>query len=243
MASIDELEQAAKEFAGQLERSLSAFADEDVELDVDVLGNTCIVTNSDKEVCVKVKRGASLTLTVRYKCSWDSASSYLKVLKSSVAVVAGPVAESDPLFRYEYVHDQKNDLPASHIHVHAHRDQFTRIMTLASLDKKKRSGDGEQKEIEASRMAKVHFPTGGHRFRPTLEDVLQLLEVEFNVQPGPYWQKVLRENRAQWRRQQTGAAVRDCPSEAARVLEELGYQVTLPGGGHAPDNQKRLKAF
>ena len=103
MASIDELEQAAKEFAGQLERSLSAFADEDVELDVDVLGNTCIVTNSDKEVCVKVKRGASLTLTVRYKCSWDSESSYLKVLKSSVAVVAGPGAESDPLFRYEVV--------------------------------------------------------------------------------------------------------------------------------------------
>ena len=98
-----ELEQAAKEFAGQLERSLSAFADEDVELDTNVSGNAFVVTNRDKEVCVKVKRGASLTLTVHYKCSWDSASSYLKVLKSSVAVVAGPVAESDPLFRYEVV--------------------------------------------------------------------------------------------------------------------------------------------
>lgn len=103
MASIDELEQVAKEFAGQLKGSLSAFAGEDVELDTAVSGNAFVVTNRDKELCVKVKRGASLTLTVRYKCSWDSESSYLKVLKSSVAVVAGPFAESDPLFRYEVV--------------------------------------------------------------------------------------------------------------------------------------------
>lgn len=177
MASVDELEQAAKGFAGQLEKSLSAFAGEDFELSTTALGNAFVVTNRDKGMSVKVKRGASLTLTVRYECWWDSKSSYLKVLKSSVSVVAGPSAQADPLFRYEYVHDQQKTLPASHIHVHAHRDQFTRFMTLASLDKKKRSGDGEQKDMEASRLAKVHFPTGGHRFRPTLEDVLQFLEL------------------------------------------------------------------
>ena len=105
MASIDELKQAAKEFAGQLKRSLSAFADSNVELRAITYEETqkCVVTNRGKGVSVKAKRGASLTLTVCYTCSWDSESSYLKVLKSSVAVVAGPVAESDPLFRYEVV--------------------------------------------------------------------------------------------------------------------------------------------
>ncbi|EFG48071.1 hypothetical protein HMPREF0183_0587 [Brevibacterium mcbrellneri ATCC 49030] len=105
MASIDELEKVPKEFAGQLARSLSAFADSNVELRAITYEETqkCVVTNRGKGVSVKAKRGASLTLTVRYKCSWDSESSYLKVLKSSVAVVAGPGAESDPLFRYEVV--------------------------------------------------------------------------------------------------------------------------------------------
>ena len=92
-------------------------------------------------------------------------------------------------------------------------------------------------------MSRIHFPTGGHRFRPTLEDVLQMIEEEFGAKPGPTWPQVLRANRVQWRRQQTGAAVRDCPSEAVRVLEELGYGVRPPAEGPAPDRDDRLAAY
>ena len=92
-------------------------------------------------------------------------------------------------------------------------------------------------------MSRIHFPTGGHRFRPTLEDVLQMIEEEFGAKPGPTWRQVLRTNRVQWRRHQTGAAVRDCPSEAVRVLQELGYGVTPPAEGPVQDRDERLAAF
>lgn len=92
-------------------------------------------------------------------------------------------------------------------------------------------------------MSRIHFPTGGHRFRPTLEDVLQIIEEEFGASPGPTWREVLHSNRVQWRRHQTGAAVRDCPSEAVRVLQELGYTSQVPDGGPVPDREERLAAF
>ena len=116
-------------------------------------------------------------------------------------------------------------------------------MTLAAVSGVSRRQAAPDSELEAARMSRIHFPTGGHRFRPTIEDILQMIEEEFGAKPDPTWRGVLRTNRVQWRRHQTGAAVRDCPSEAVRVLEELGYVVTAPTEGPAPDRADRLAAF
>lgn len=74
-------------------------------------------------------------------------------------------------------------------------------------------------------MEEVHFPVGGSRFRPTLEDVLQLLIEEFGVTAKDHWQVALRERRSSWERKQLAAAVRDDPAQAIKTLERLGYVI------------------
>ncbi len=97
--------------------------------------------------------------------------------------------------------------------------------------------------MRGARMAELHLPMGGHRFRPGLEDVLQWLEAEFGVVTGGAWPEELIVARSQYRRGQTAAAVRDCPSEAVRALRDLGYVVTEPVGGPPEDRNARLAAF
>ena len=237
------LEDQSEAFARRISNAVSAFVDETVPFKATSSGSRFVVSDDTDGIVIPVGEGGSLALEVNYRCELDGAGLYLKVLSSRVAVYAGSRPKGDPLFRFEYVHNQVDGLPAGHLHVHAHRDQFTRVMTLAAISGAARRQVGPEAELEAARMSKIHFPTGGHRFRPTLEDVLQLIEEEFGACPGSTWHDVLRSNRVQWRRQQTGAAVRDCPSEAVRVLQELGYGVQAPDGGPVPDRQDRLAAF
>lgn len=237
------LEKEADAFARRISHAVSAFIGHTVPFKATSRGSRFVVTDDTGGIVIPVGEVGALALEVNYGCELDSASRYLKVLKSKVAVYAGSRPKGDPLFRYEYVHDQGEGLPAGHLHVHAHRDQFTRVMTLAAVSGASRRQAAPDAELEEARMSRIHFPTGGHRFRPTLEDVLQMIEEEFGAIPGPTWHDVLRTNRVQWRRHQTGAAVRDCPSEAVRVLEELGYVVSPPPEGPVRDRDDRLAAF
>ena len=76
--------------------------------------------------------------------------------------------------------------------------------------------------------------------RPCLEDVLQMLHEEFGIDVEPGFQNVLDTGRARWRRRQLGAAVRDAPAEAARVLSEMGFTVTAPADGEPPERWEKL---
>jgi hypothetical protein len=240
---VKTLEQQSEAFAKRISDAVSAFVGETVPFKATSSGSRFVVADDTGGVVIQVGEGGTLALEVNYRCELDGAGRYLKVLSSKVAVYAGSRPKGDPLFRFEYVHDQGAGLPAGHLHVHAHRDQFTRVMTLAAMAGAARRQVSPDAELEAARLSRLHFPTGGHRFRPILEDVLQLIQEEFGAHPGPTWPEVLRQNRVEWRRQQTGAAVRDCPSEAVRVLEELGYRVHPPAVGPAPDRHDRLAAF
>lgn len=237
------LEEESDAFARRISDAVSAFIGDTVPFKATSSGSRFVVSDDTDGIVIPVGEVGTLALEVNYRCELDGAGRYLKVLSSKVAVYAGSRPRGDPLFRYEYVYDQGEGLPAGHLHVHAHRDQFTRVMTLAGVSGAARRQAAPDAELEAARMSRIHFPTGGHRFRPTLEDVLQMIEEEFGAKPGPTWPQVLRANRVQWRRQQTGAAVRDCPSEAVRVLEELGYGVRPPAEGPAPDRDDRLAAY
>ncbi|GMA38299.1 hypothetical protein [Mobilicoccus caccae] len=231
-------------FARRISDAVSAFVGRTVPFKSTSSGSRFVVTDDTNGIVIPVGEVGTLALEVNYRCELDGAGRYLKVLSSKVAVYAGSRPKGDPLFRYEYVHDQGKGLPAGHVHVHAHRDQFTRVMTLAAVSGVSRRQAAPDAELEAARLSRIHFPTGGHRFRPTLEDVLQMIEEEFGVRPGTTtWPQVLRTNRIQWRRHQTGSAVRDCPSEAVRVLEELGYVVNPPATGPVQDREDRLAAF
>jgi hypothetical protein len=91
-------------------------------------------------------------------------------------------------------------------------------------------------------MSDLHFPVGGSRFRPSLEDVLDMLVRELGVDHQPEWHDALSAARERWRRVQVAAVVRDAPGEAISALAKLGYEVRLRSGCEVPqDNVGRLR--
>lgn len=179
------LEHESQAFAKRISDAVSAFVGKTVPFKATSRGARFVVSDDTDGIVIPVGDGGTLALEVNYRCELDQSGHYLKVLSSKVAVYAGSRPKGDPLFRFEYVHDQGHGLPAGHLHVHAHRDQFTRVMTLAAMSGAARRQVAPEAELEAARMSRIHFPTGGHRFRPTLEDVLQMIEEEFGAKPGP----------------------------------------------------------
>ncbi len=75
----------------------------------------------------------------------------------------------------------------------------------------------------------LHFPVGGRRFRPTLEEFLLFLDREnlFNDWKEGWKPRLIRSLEA-WERRQARATARQFPEEAVGALETLGYCVTAP---------------
>ena len=75
----------------------------------------------------------------------------------------------------------------------------------------------------------LHFPVGGRRFRPTLEEFLLFLDREklFDDWKEGWKPRLIRSLEA-WERQQARATARQFPDEAVGALEALGYGVTPP---------------
>lgn len=192
-------------------------------------------------VTLKSRGSAILGLVPVFNCSWDSSQQFLATEVSSFSVHPFGNARSEPLFRVEYVRSQNQDLPSSHVHVHAHRDEFTHLLGFAAKLDAENSRQVKRYLSGTTTLSQFHFPTGGHRFRPCLEDLLEVLRVEFalDVQTGP-WRDHLRKARLRWRGIQTAAAVRDHPEAALRVLvEELG--MPTPDGWECPAlNQTKI---
>lgn len=191
-------------------------------------------------ILLRVEKEPLFRLTVAYKCSLDSAGHYLAIDDAKVKVYA--VGDGQPLFRYEYDRDAVDDMPAAHIQLHAHRDAFAHVMSKAGIS----TARGKRRATlgELPRIADLHFPVGGHRFRPCIEDVLEMLVTEFGVDSTVSGRRALRDGREVWRRAQIGTVVRDAPNEAIRVLENLGYRVRLKRGARKPmEKTKRLRDF
>ena len=111
--------------------------------------------------------------------------------------------------------------------IHAERSALAALLVRNRPD---HSGD----------LAKVHLPVGGVRMRPCLEDFLQLLVNEIGLDAEPGAQAAIDAGRVRWRRRQLSAMVRDDAEEAARVLRDLGYEVTTPTAGSRPSRVDRL---
>ena len=118
---------------------------------------------------------------MKINCTWDSQGKHLAVEKSSIRVMPYGSDTEAPLFRVEYVKEQDSYRPSSHIHVHAHRDEFTHLMGFASKFDVERTKKVRNYFRRGTRLSELHFPTGGHRFRPCLEDVFEMLRVEFKL--------------------------------------------------------------
>ena len=187
-------------------------------------------------VPLRAKGKAIIGVTIAYKCIWNSNGEYLAVDRSSIKIIPLVGSGREPLFRVEYVRDQDAHYPSSHFHIHAHRDEFTHLRGFAAKLDVERAGKVDDYLSSPSHLSAFHFPTGGHRFRPCLEEVLECLRVEFKLDvPNERWQPHLREARLKWRKIQTASVVQDNPEEALRVLVNV-FNMPEPEGWTCPQS-------
>lgn len=231
----------SQRFATEISQTVQALVPGCAPFTAVVLGTRVTVEQSPATgIPLRVDDRSLLTLKVHFRCVSDSSGSYLAVEKSSFEVFEGAKAGGEPLFRYDYLRQPTSQIPAAHLQVHAHRDAITYVMSQAGRSTTR--GRRRANTNEVPRLAELHFPLGGHRFRPCLEDLLEMLVSEFGVDCTPAGRESLRQGRHRWRLQQTRSAVRDAPEEAAAILIELGYEVIAPSP--APSgNVERLRAL
>jgi hypothetical protein len=244
-----DLETQATDFANRLTNTVRALVPECASFDAGLLTDRrperarfWVRQDPPTGIPLCVDGEPILTLKVEYHCCLDGHDQYLAVDTANIHVFAGRQASREPLFRYEYVRAAAADIPAAHIQVHAHRDSISHVLGQAGTRTKRGKARANGQDIP--RLADLHFPVGGHRFRPCLEDVLEMLVTELGVDHPPGAIASLRSGREDWRRSQVRTVVRDAPDEAIKVLEELGYNVRLRRRRPPPEgNPGRLQAF
>lgn len=196
-------------------------------------GSRFVVEQKERHgVSLRVNGTPLLSLKIKFDCCLDDQNKYLAIEQSTIKVYAGAKAAGEPLFRYEYERFPVGKIPAAHIHFHAHRDAFTAAMVRAG--KATRRGSKRANTTEVPKMSELHFPVGGHRFRPSLEDILEMLIEEFGISHEDDFRVALRAGRKHWRRKQVRAVVRDDPYSAIEALESMGYDIQLKNGVTTP---------
>ncbi len=160
-------------------------------------------------------------LSFRFHCSCRNENSWLQVDKSVIMVTAEP--EHMPLFHYDYNRGRTSETPGAHINIFGSNDAATRIML--SCGKGLRGKSRRKKYVNDGAFptfSTLHFPVGGDRFRPGLEDVLQMAVYEFHIDVTDEWEGHLNRSRAEYRERQLKALVREYPDLAWDVLTENG---------------------
>lgn len=128
----------------------------------------------------------SVWLDVTYQLHLDDRG-YLVTKTSFFAVDAAPDG-TKRLCHIDFERDKGDDYPEAHIQVY---------------------GDSEAMQVlDPSRpLHKLHFPVGGRRFRPSVEDVIEFLICEGLVEGRQGWQEVLVANRRDFQIKQLRAAM------------------------------------
>jgi hypothetical protein len=231
----DPLWHHAETFADELTRTTQAVAPSSSPFRAIGVSDRLVVRQDPTEgIPLTVEGEVLMYLKANFHCTWDRGNEYLTVEKSGISVYAMKPS-GQPIIRYEYERTPRG-VPASHMHVHAHRDSLTYMMARAGVQSRRAESRVTSREIPS--FQDLHLPLGGHRFRPALEDVLEMLIDEFGVDHEEGAIRELRDARERWRLTQTRAAVRDAPHAAVDVLRSLGYAVEWAGGGDEP--QPRL---
>lgn len=164
-------------------------------------------------------------LLAQYRCAWNSDQRFFAIESSSITVHIEGVNE--PFFHVDYARDGSETVPVAHLNVHAHRDEVVWAMLMART-KRGKARHAAAARGTITRISALHFPLGGHRFRPGLEDVLEMMINEFGIDRAPVAITALRAGRRRFRAIQVSSAVADDPETAAEALRRIGYVVTAP---------------
>lgn len=134
------------------------------------------------------------------------------------------VDEPRPMFTLDYVRGARANTPAAHYNFHFEHDEVVQELLLSGSRRRGKLHKKNAMKGKSPKLGDLHFPVGGHRFRPCLEDVLELLWSEFGIDVrSETAQDAISAGRAEWRQFQLKAAVADDPMSAIEELERLGF--------------------
>ncbi|MEU2610622.1 hypothetical protein ABZ570_03410 [Micromonospora sp. NPDC007271] len=157
-----------------------------------------------------IDRRHQLYLDLQCQVYLEEGTGHLTMHHSYFAVSASPDAP-DPLFHYDYERgkrDAEGGYTEAHLQVFGVNTELDPIIQALSTKRKKKQ------------IGELHFPVGGRRFRPALEDVLEFLIDEQLVNPKAGWQQVLDKSRDEFRMIQLKAMVRRYPEVAREALAD-----------------------
>jgi hypothetical protein len=183
-----------------------------------VLGTELRKIGRAQPVRLRARGDLPLWLTVHMRMSLDPVG-YLVTQESTYTFSKG--FERIELLHYDYERD-KTGYPDAHVQIVASSEHWDDVLIAAGRN---RGGLG-----------KLHLTVGGRRFRPSIEDVIDMLIAERLLEPKPHAQERLDEARDGFRRRQLRAAIRRDPDAAVIELRAAGYTVT------EPDRVSRLSA-
>lgn len=146
-------------------------------------------------------KAPSCFLLVSHRLIWDPESEYLADARSSCNVYRDAEGNT-ALFRYEY---KRHNTPHPEAHFHMHGDFHAGL------------------PVNVRPPRKVHFPVGGRRFRPSVEDVIEFLVREGFTEGQPGWEIAVKEHRKHWETLQLKAAVRRDHEVAIEQLRADGW--------------------
>ena len=159
---------------------------------------------------------AELSIVLYLDLDWTG--TFLKNVRTDCAAYS--TLERQPLFRMDYRADMQS-APIAHWQFHAERGALTHLLSTAQAYR--------PRSVESPHLlSRLHFPVGGERFRPCIEDVIQFVIEECGVDSISGWEKVVEAGRERWRRIQLRTVVRDLQQEAAAILAREGWTVVPP---------------
>lgn len=168
-----------------------------------------------------------LWLKVQYRFALKGAHKYLTV-KTSIFSLIVDSETNNPVIRIEYERgagSEPDDLipgskrrNAAHVHIHGESQLLGYIQGRRAVEKIKP-------------LHKFHFPVGGKRYRPSLEDFIEFLYAEeIVVALNSGFKELLKRNRDKWLAIQLKATVLNSPELAIAQLEEMGYKIIRSDG-------------
>lgn len=152
-------------------------------------------------------RKPRIWMNLSYQVRADAEQRYLAVHSSYCGIFADENLESC-LCHFDYERD-KEHYTSAHLQVHG---------DSASLDALNRGSD-RRRPLE-----KLHFPVGGKRYRPCLEDIIEFLVAERLADPLPGYEQILEDGRALFQRNQLRAAMRRNPEVVKEFIDEQAHE-------------------
>ena len=184
-----------------------------------------------------------LLLTFVFLCSCRDADAPLQVDKSSV-MLSDAITHS-PLVRYDFVRRASSEIPSAHINIYGSNDAATRLMLACAGGQRSKSRRKQYVDKGAfPTFSSLHFPVGGDRFRPGLEDLLQMAVYEFHIDAADGWLDVIEVSRETYRAEQVRALAREFPDIVFETLRDMGYVTgDVPQRPERGDVQSRLRKY